>query len=460
MKSKVLALLSVALLLIAGCGEKKEVVHTPVNEVSSAQTGKSSNEEAAEMRLVEQGFEIEYLHTFSDEDIIFFELIREGDTYYAMMDSNYEWVLKPTNEIKEMHTDGSFSQTEYDLVIYEGEPASFIQDGLIALAVQDDRPREDDGLLWGYMNTKGEWAIKPQYRSVNPFSEGVAVVETIEEDRDDLQNSRTIAINKEGNELFEISKYTEGQDSEDEDSLYIDSFKNGYLKTSKGVYNKEGQLFAIDFILALNETADDFYKYYEVIGNQVVILMDNKIKVFSLQGELVREFSYPVSEGESEDEVGELSSTDLKLYTPKALAESNQFIVNSKIMNLDGKVIFDGGNFLIQDDIIVERNFNGDEGVWNFYDLKGTPITGHNVVGVQLEQSLYYNEPHWEQGNEYYKLISPKGEELIGEDRKVSHVSGLGNRIVEARVTDPSTLDEIDVLINTESLEFIKEVDL
>ncbi|MBQ4900286.1 WG repeat-containing protein [Paenibacillus sp. Marseille-P2973] len=459
MKSKVLASISVALLLIAGCGQKEEVVQNPVSEVSHVETGEPANEETAKMRLVEQGFEIEQLHTYRNEDVILFELSREGDVYYAMMDSNYAWVLQPTNEIKGIQYDPSFSQTEYDLVIYEGEHAPIIQDGLIALSVQDDRPREDDGLLWGYMNTKGEWVIKPQYRSVNQFSDGVAIVETIEEDRDDLQNSRTIAIDKEGNELFEISKHTEGQDSED-DSVYIDSFKNGYLKTSKGIYNKDGQLFAIDFILALNEVSDDFYKYYEVIGDQVVIIIDNKIKVFTLQGELVREFPYPISEDELEEEAGELSSTDLKLYTPKVLADSNQFIVNHKIMNLNGEVIFDGGNFLIQDDIIVSRSSSGEESAWNFYDLKGTPITDKNVVGIQLEEALYYNEPHWEKGNEYYKLISTKGEELIGEDRKISSVSRLGDRIVRARVTDPSTLDETDVLINTETLEFIKEVDL
>lgn len=459
MKSKVLASLSVAILLIAGCGEKEEVVHNPVNEVSQVETGDPANKETAEMRLAEQGFEIEQLHTFSDEDVIFFELSREGDTYFAMMDGNYDWLLKPTNEIKAIDYDPYFSQTEYDLVIYEGENAPILQDGLIALAVQDDRAREDDGLLWGYMNTKGEWAIKPQYRSVNQFSDGVAVVETIEEDRDDLQNSRTIAIDKEGTELFEISKYTEGQDSDD-DSVIADSFKNGYLKTSKGVYNKDGQLFAIDFILALNETADDFYKYYEVIGDQVVLIIDNKIKVFSLEGELVREFSYPMSGDELEEEVGELSSSDLKLYTPKALADSHQFIVNNKIMNLDGEVIFEGGNFLIQDDLIVSRSFSGEDGVWSFYELNGTPITDKNVAGIQLDEALYYNEPHWEEGNEYYKLISPKGEELIGEDRKVSSVSRMGDRIVRASVTDPSTLDEIDVLINTETLEFIKEADL
>jgi len=129
-------------------------------------------------------------------------------------------------------------------------------------------------------------------------------------------------------------------------------------------------------------------------------------------------------------------------------------------MNVDGEVIFEEGYFLIQDDIIVSIHFNDDEGVWSFYDLKGNPINDENVVGIQLEEALYYNEPHWVEGTEYYKLISPTGEELIGEDRKVSSVSGLGNQIVQASVTDPATLDEIDVLINTKTLEFIKEVDL
>lgn len=459
MKSKALVSLSVALLLIAGCQNKEEAAQYAANDVSNVENSEKTVEKTAEMRLAEQGFEIEYLHTFKNEDVVFFELNREGDVYYAMMDGNYEWVLKPTNEIKGIQYDSSFSKTEYDLVIYEGENAPIIQDGLIALAVQDNRPRKDDGLLWGYMNTKGEWVIKPQYRSVNQFSDGIAVVETIEEDRDDLQNSRTIAIDKEGKEVFEISKHLEGTDSED-GSVSVDCFKNGYLKTSKGVYNKDGQLFAMNFIPDFNEVEDGFFKDYEVIDDQVVTIFDNKIKVFSLQGELIREFSYPMSEGELEEEVGELSASDLKLYTPKALAEANQFIVSSKIMNLDGEVIFEGGNFLIQDDIIVSRSFSEEDGVWNFYDLKGTPINGEDIVGIQLEEALYYNEPHWEEGNEYYKLISPKGEELIGEDRKIDSVSRMGDQIVRASVTDPDTLDEIDVLINTHTLEFIKEVDL
>lgn len=459
MKNKaVAALLSAALVLIAGCGDKEQVVTNPVNESTHVKASEPK-EEAAKIRLVEQGFKIEHLHTFHSENVVFFELKREGDVYYAMMDGNFEWVLKPTNEIKGIQYDRSFSQTEYDLVIYEGVDAPIIQDGLIALAVQDDRPRQDEGLLWGYMNTKGEWVIKPQFRSVNQFSDGVAVVETIEEDRDDLQNSRTVAIDKEGHELFEIAKHEEGKETDD-DSVIVDSFKNGYLKTSKGVYNKNGQLFALNFIPDFTEAEDGFFKNYEVIGDQVITIFDNKIKVFSLQGKLVREFPYPLSEGELEEEIGELTSSDLKLYTPKALAESNQFIVGSKLMNLEGEVIFEGGNFLIQDDVIVSRSFSGDEGVWSFYDVKGTPIQDKHVIGIQLEESLYYNEPHWEKGTEYYKLISPQGEELIGEDRKVSSVSGAGDQIVRASVTDPSTLDEIGVLINTKNLQFIKEVDL
>lgn len=460
MKSKAATSLSLALLLIAGCGEKEEVVQSTVNEVSTTQAaGEATKEEEAQMRLAEQGFEIEQLYTFKHEDVIFLELNREGDVYYAMMDSSFDWVLEPTNEIKDMEYDRYFSQTEYDLVIYEGENAPIIQDGFIALAVKDDRPREDDGLLWGYMNTKGEWTIEPQFRSVNPFSEGIAVVKTIEEDRDDLQNSRTIAIDKEGNELFEISSYEEGKDTEDA-SVMVDSFKNGYLKTSQGVYINSGQLFDMNFIPGFHEVEDGFFKEYEVIGDQVVTIFDNKIKVFSLQGKLIKKFSYPLSAGELQEEVGDLSPTDLKLYTPATLAESKQFIVGSKIMNVDGEVIFESDNFLIQDDVIVSREYNAEDGEWNFYDLKGTPITDQDIVGIQLEQALYYNEPHWKEGSEYYKLISPQGEELIGEDRKISSVSSIGNQIVRASVTDPATLDEIDVLINMNSLEFIKEVDL
>lgn len=461
MKRKVVASLSIALLLIAGCGEKDEVVRSTVNEVSGSEAvGEPTEVEAVEMRLVEQGYEIEHLYTFNNnEDVVFFELNREGDVYYAMMDRDFEWVLKPTNEIKGIQSDRYFSQTEYDLVIYEGEASPIIQDGVIALAIQDNRPRKDDGLLWGYMNTKGEWIIQPQFRSVNQFSDGVAVVETIEEDSDDLKNSRTITIDKEGNELFEISSYEEGEDTEDR-YVMVDSFKNGYLKTSNGVYNRDGQLFPMNFIPGFDELDDGFFKDYEVISGQVVTIFDKKIRVFSLQGKLVREFPYPLSEGELEEEVGELSSTDLKLYTPNVLATSNQFIVGNKIMNLNGEVIFESANFLIQNDVIVSRDYSVEEGVWNFFDLNGTPITDRNIVGIQLEQALYYNEPHWEKGNEYYRLISQQGDELLGEDRKISSLSSVGNQIVRASVTDSATLDEIDVLINTKTLKFIKEVDL
>lgn len=465
MKSKVLLTLSIAFLFLAGCQEKEEISSEnsneevmEVNEVSvdnEASATEPTEEQISEMRLVEQGFEIEYLYTTKDEEVIFLELSREGEAYFAMMDGSYEWVLKPTNKIKEMEYDRLFGQSENDFVIYETETASIVQDGLIALAVQDDRPREDDGLLWGFMNTKGEWVIEPQYRSVKQFSEGVAVVETIEEDRDDLQNYRTIAIDKKGNELFEIAKFDVKKET-DEEFVEVDIFKNGYLKTSKGVYNTEGQLFAMDFIPDFHDV-DGLFKNYEIIGDQAVTIFDNKIKVFSLDGKLVRDFAYPMSAGE-EEEVGELADSDLHIYTPKALAELNQFIVYGKIMDLNGKVVLDKGSYL--DDILISRDSSGEEEAYKFYDLKGNPLTDPNMVGVQLGQELYYNEPHWEEGSEYYKLISPTGEELIGEDRKVSSVSDIGHKIVEARVTDPTTLDETEMLININTLEFFRRVDL
>ncbi|MFC7685773.1 WG repeat-containing protein [Ureibacillus sp. GCM10028918] len=461
---KLLASLLTVSALMVGCNQQETKQEEKVEEIQDSANEEVSTEatleEETQMRLVEQGFEIEQLHTFENEDVILLELIREGDTYYAMMNGDYEWVLKPTNEIKDMEYNDYHALPEYDLVVYETEKASIIQGGLIALAIQDERPREDDGLLWGYMNTEGEWVIEPQYRSVQQFSDGIAIVETIEEDRDDLQNSRMIAIDKEGNELFEISKSVEGEEIDSDSSISFDVFKNGYLKTSKGVFNKKGELFSLDFIPEFNEVEDGFFNGYEVIKDQVVTVIDSKIKVFSLQGNLVKEFSYPSTE-DVQYTNNEISNYDLKLYTNTKLAESGKFVIRSKILNLDGKVVFESDSMRIEDDIIITRSFKGEEAVWNFYDLDGNPITNAaNKVGIQLEESFYNDEPHWEKGNEYYKLISPKGEELIGEDRKVSTVLRVGDQIIWGGVTDPSTLEEIDVLINTNTLEFIKEVDL
>lgn len=466
MKGKFLVPLSVGLLLLAGCQDKNEAQKTSESEV--VQSGEETAEDVAQMRLAEQGFVIKSIDTFQNEDIILFELNRDGEeeSYFAMMDENYDWIVTPTNEIKEMDY-GLPNQPEFDTVINEGETPHNLEDGLIAFAVKDDRPREDNDLLWGFMNTKGEWVIKPQYRSIEPFHDGAAVVQTVEEDRDDLQNSRKIAIDINGKELFEI----EEKHNIDESIVAFDSFHNGYLKTSKGVYNKDGELFSLDFLPDFKESEDEYdeedsvelFKSYEIIGDKVVTIFDNKIKVFSLQGNLEKEFSYLPSDDEL-NELGEseLEPNDLKLYTNEELAKSNSFIVKNKIYSLDGKVVFDHGNMLIQDDLIITRSGFDDDGnaTWNLYDLKGNPIKDENKAGIQLGLEVYNNEPHWVKENEYYKLISTDGKDLIGEDRKVSDVLNPEDKIVEAEVTDPTTLEETEVLINTETLEFIRVVDL
>lgn len=457
MQSRLLlaSLLTVSVLMV-GCTQQEKEPEQNVEgiegsnqeegneEVSSEETA----EDIAQMRLVEQGFQVEYLTTFQEEEVILLELARDGEKYYAMMNGEFEWVLPPTNTIKDIEHN-PYSAVQYDLVIYEGYSTPAIKEGLIGFAVEDPRPRKDDGLLWGFMNTKGEWVIEPKYRAIDQFSDGVAIVETVEEDRDDLANSRQIAIDSKGNELFEMAKYDVNK--EDEDEFTNNSFYNGYIKVKNGVYNKKGEFFSMEFLPLMDEDEDDEEGLinFEIIQDQVVTIIDNAIKVYSLQGNLIKEMKNPESD--------EIDSSDLK-YPVKALADSKKFIVGNTIMNLDGNIIFQSESFAIENSVIV--TFGGEDGVWNFYDFNGKQINDANKVGVQLDETVYNSEPHWVKGNEYYKLLSANGEVLLDEDRKISGVSNPGNKIIEAEVTDPATLDEIDVLINVETLEFIKQVDL
>lgn len=80
---------------------------------------------------------------------------------------------------------------------------------------------ENDKMTWGYIDAKGNYVISPQYINATVFSEGIAWVTK--------RNSRPIAIDKKGKELFTL-----------ENAEVVGNYTNGLAKFA--VYNDEGTL--------------------------------------------------------------------------------------------------------------------------------------------------------------------------------------------------------------------------
>lgn len=101
-------------------------------------------------------------------------------------------VVRPDSRIELVNLSG---ETVSALLPYEGHE---VTQSMNRFSEQRLAAETDDG-NWGYVDTKGEWVVKPGYFFGCPFSEGKAIVSIEKADGSGYDN---IVIDKDGNELY------------------------------------------------------------------------------------------------------------------------------------------------------------------------------------------------------------------------------------------------------------------
>ncbi|MCH1624222.1 WG repeat-containing protein [Fredinandcohnia quinoae] len=378
--------------LLTGCQdtENESKSSKGTTKVETTQKEKESNPS-----LAEQGFEITTVISYG-ENLNLVSLEKDGSEYVGTIDDNFNWLMEPTNEYK-------FTDLEF-------------HDGLAVASIPETREiivaEDPDAQLYGYINTKGEWVIDPIFRSVNIFSNGVAVVNTVEEDRDDLSNSRTIVIDTKGMEVGELAKEGfEKLDLDDSDYFY-GSFQGDYLYTSFGFFNKQG-----NYTEVYEEEHEDEGSHFLVLDGKIIKEdADGYIRVEGLDGRLIKSF----------DKTG-----DFTLENGEDPLYHNLFLVSGDVVGGEGDAVVDSNfNVQFQPDgftmglaenliFIRESSDNLEDEVYtqtgDFFDY-----TGKKVFSVTNMVGAVYGDKYFVKGNEYYKLVDINGNVLIDESKKIT----------------------------------------
>ncbi len=427
--------------LLVSCNQSQSPVSSESNNNSEIHTDQL---EAEQITLAQEGYSIEYA-TPQDNGTTIIELNKDGDSqkYYGLVNSDFQWVLEPTNTIVSMEN---------------------FHDGFAAAAILDTREMRsvsnDDGQLWGYLDKDGNWVIEPQYAEANSFSNGLAVVTTIETDRDDLTNRRGIVIDQEGNEVFEIEKEYQVAASNASEEVGPDyqsyRFLNGYLLTDHGFYDVEGNFTELN----LPE------------GQRALLMIDNKI--------LTETFGDDSDIEEHGLRIIDTTGNVLNTYKDSELHESysmnqipvdnydhidkyKRFVISDEermnvYMDIDGNQFFKGG-FRVSGDYLVTYNFNPEEkSDITFYDLNGKKISQSS----QIVYTFPYNNKYWIKGNEYAEFVDMNGQVLIDESKRIEpkdyqdDIEALESPIYKAaiRITEDDP-EFTDCLINLDTLEII-----
>jgi hypothetical protein len=428
---------------LTACNQSEEV--KVLGKTQKAESAKKEKENKVEKSLAEQGFIIDSIRP-DVSGVIELELDGPKGRYYGLMNEDFEWLLEPTSKIKDIHyADGG-----------EDQGRTLFGDQYIMAAIQDtrevrdtERRSTDYPLLWGFLNDKGEWQIEPQFRSVWQFSEGFAIVETIEKDRDDLKNSRIIVIDSNGNEVFELVKKYNIDDYYEQPEFLANTFNNGYLEAENGFYNTKGEFFQIDFI-------DWEDPYYEIIDNKIVYSSEdnNDILIKSFDGKLVSTIKGPTATEEEGYGVG--------LQTNKLLAKEQKFLAyysnETVLMDITGKKYLSGEDFNLLEQTLTKFQ---DDYTLVHYDFNGQEV--YKINSEKIKGAVLNKERYWETGNEYDRLVSVDGTMLLDEDKKIK-VTSLDEDIqpvVHADIRKSKDSKDFDeYLINMNTLNMIKKSDL
>ena len=436
------------LLLLAACNSDEEVkkviqsAEPGVVEQTVNKVDEDKIEEETPLTLAEQGFTIEDYSIDYNEGIIIFELNGPEGEYFGLMNSNFEWILSPTKEIVDFTSHNNSSEME-----------KYFSEGLLRVAVEEDREiranlGETEAYKWGYINTNGEWAVEPIFRKVSGFSDGVAIVTTIEEDRDDLSNARQIVIDTSGNELFELIPKFNLRNRPDE-NYHHHNFSGGYLKADKGVYDLNGGFQVIDFV----QEPQDEGEGYILVDNKVIYFQGSKLELYDLKNK-------------------ERSTIPLKqeingIYTTSELADEKKFEVvgysnNGEsfrvLMDVKGNEYFSNSSFAVLGSYLVVNESEETDVVYNFNGEKLAEIPGSYLRGSNIVNDMY-----WIEGDEYYKLVTLEGDVIINEDKKIRLPNGfeeLGKVVNVRQRVNAADPDLVPALLNIETLELVRETEI
>ncbi len=384
---------------------KRLIGITSVLLISSSFLAACGNEPAPQVKqqviktLAEQGYTLDEIKTYGDNCNVVY-LKKDGKTYVGTLDDEFNWLIKPT--------------TKYESLEFH--------DGLAAVSVPEKRKMilvdNPDAQKWGFINSKGEWVIKPIYRSVKNFNDGVAIVETIEDDRDDFGNSRTIVIDTSGKEIGEIRSshlYTDEQSLDET----VDSYVGGYAYSREGFYNKDGEFTKMDEDVSTNDYLVLNNKIFKNVGDDD----DSKIGITDFKGKSLGTFSVNgeslhLHDFKNEDKTIIQDMADHNVFLVDG--KDNNYLVDSSTLNVLLRGKFETG--LAQGLLFVEDPDDtkaDDDSVksGDFFDLNGKKVaTVKNMVGPLL------NDRYFVKGNEYYELVDTNGKVLIDESKKITDV--------------------------------------
>jgi len=388
--------------LLTGCEDKNESHST--TESSRAETAQTETAQTETKTLAEQGYELKTVLSYG-ENINIVSLEKNGSEYVAAIDDNFNWLMEPTDE-------------------YKFEDLEFI-DGLSLASIPETREmilaQDPDAKLYGYINIKGEWVIKPVYRYANKFSNGVAVVNTVEEDRDDLSNSRTIVIDTAGREVGQLDQ--EGLDKLDlnDGESFFGSYLGDYLYTTFGFFDKQGnyrEVYEEDPEESRSTRGSDF-----IVLNEKIIKTDgdNAISIESLDGSPIQTFektgNFTVENGE------ELIKNNLFLLAGDIVGGEGYAIADSDLNILfppDGFTIGLAENLIFAGELSSDAESEIPSYSGDFYDF-----TGKKVFSVTDMVGAVYGDKYFVKGEEYFKLVDIHGNVLLDESQKITDTEAV-----------------------------------
>lgn len=404
--------------------------------------GDDEKEQIQEVKksLAEQGYSIVSVENFGDGvNVVYLE--KDSETYVGTVDDDFNWLMEPTDKYEE-------------LVFHEGlAPVSIPEKREMILA------NDPNAKLWGFINAKGEWVIEPIYREVHPFSDGVAIVKTIEEDRDDFMHSRLIVINNKGEEIGELKSkfiHTEEIDSKE----YVTFYKGGNAYAEGGFYDKKGNFTQME--LGLDEYIAFNDKRFEIDGydSSVVYAKNLKGEVLNTFKAEDGEIRVPDAYNANNDILRHMVQNNVLLI----YGEEMNYLVDASSMSvlLRGKIETGlGEGLLFIEDSTDAESTESEAKTGTFFDYNGKKVaTVRDMVGPLLQDRYFVL------GNEYYQLVDTNGNVLVDESQKITEVEVTNydeytentyKKVVRIKYReDANDTEPKEALLNVETLNIIR----